>query len=107
MIANDCTLDSQPKSADYYQSSYVVLRKELNLKTLGLFAFTRAKLLSEISIPIFLKYLKVDQVCSFQSRLILRLQTQLYQHINSFIKQSVFVKETHISDHFYKSLYSA
>lgn len=107
MIANDCALDSQSKSADYYQSSYVVLTKELNLKTVSLFAFTRAKLLSKISTPIFLTYLKVDQVCSFQIRLILRLQTQLYQNVKSFIKQSVFVKERLVSDYFYKSLYSA
>jgi hypothetical protein len=35
------------------------------------------------------------------------LQRLLYQNINSFIKQSVFVNELITSNNLYKSLYSA
>ena len=106
MIANDCTVDYQSKSADYYQSSYVVLKKELDFRNLNLYAYHRAKFSEKSSFPILLTFLKLKKVCSNQAQIILRVRILLHQNINSFIKQSVFVNEI-ITSNNYKSLYSA
>jgi hypothetical protein len=107
VIANDCSLDSQSKSPDYYQSSYVILKRELDFRNLRLFSFNRLKLSEKISFSILLSFLGFKEVYSFQTQLLLKLCMHLHQNINSFIKQSVFVNETITSKHFGKSLYSA
>lgn len=107
MIANDGILDSQSKSADYYQSSFVIDKKELDLKTSRLYVFNQFKsgLRTSFSIPI--TFLEFKKVCSFQIQVIQKTQILLYQNLISFIKQSVFVNEIITSNNFYKSLYSA
>ncbi|PXY40234.1 hypothetical protein DMB65_14320 [Flavobacterium cheongpyeongense] len=107
LIANDGTLDSQAKSADYYQSSYVILKRELDFKNSRLYVLGRfiSRVQASFSIP--LPSLEFSDVCSFQIRILLKLRTLLYQHINSFIKQSVFLNELLTSNNLYKSLYSA
>ncbi|KLT69584.1 hypothetical protein AB674_11600 [Flavobacterium sp. ABG] len=107
VIATDCTLDSQSKSADYYQSSYVILRKELAVRNLRLYKFSQLKSIGKTSFPILLNFVPIKEASGFQTRVLLRLCTHLHQNINSFIKQSVFVNEINTSRHFDTSLYSA
>jgi len=106
LIANEGALDSQAKSADYYQSSFVILKRELDFKNSRLYVFGLiSRVQTSFSIPVLL--LEFSAVYSFQIRVLLKLRTLLYQHINSFIKQSVFVNELLTSNNLYKSLYSA
>ncbi|MEO7976946.1 hypothetical protein [Flavobacterium sp.] len=107
LIANDGTLDSQAKSADYYQSSYVILRRELDFKNSRVYVLGQftSRVQTTFSIPLL--SLGISVICGFQIRLILKLRTLLYQHINSFIRQSVFVNELLTSNNLYKSLYKA
>jgi len=107
LIANDGTLDSQAKSADYYQSSFVILKRELDFKNSRLYVFGQFILRIQTSFPIPLLLLGFSAVCSFQIPVLLKLRTLLYQKINSFIKKSVFVNELLTSNNLYKSLYSA
>lgn len=107
VIANDCTLDSQSKVADYYQSSYLVLRTEIDFRNIRLYKFAKARSFEEFSFPVLLAFLGLRTVFSFQTRIILKLCKLLYQNINSYIRQSVFINELIISSYFHKSLYSA
>jgi len=107
LIANDGTLDSQAKSADYYQSSFVALKIELDFKDSRLYVLGQLIPRVQVSFPIPLLLLGFSTVCSFQIRVLLKLRTLLYRYINSFIKQAVFVNELLTSNNLYKSLYSA
>ncbi|KUJ60613.1 hypothetical protein AR687_16410 [Flavobacteriaceae bacterium CRH] len=106
MIANDCTIDFQSKSADYYQSSYLITRRELNFGAFRLYKFNQSSL-SKTIFSIVLNYIDNKDVFSFQIRLVQNLQTLLFQNLSSFIKQSVFVNETINSSNFKTSLYTA
>lgn len=107
LIVNDGALDSQAKSADYYQSSFVILKRELDFKDSRLYVLGQfiSRVQTSFSIPVL--SLGFSVVCSFQISILLKLRTLLYQNINSFIKQSVFVNELVTSNNLYKSLYSA
>jgi hypothetical protein len=107
MIASDGTLDSQSKSADYYQSSFVVLRNELDFKSSRLYIFKSLKSAKKTSFFIPVIYLQLKSVFSFQIQILLKFQKLLYQNLTSFIDQSVFVNEVINSKHLYKSLYNA
>jgi hypothetical protein len=107
VIAGDGTLYSQSKSAEYYQSSFVVLRRELNLKNSRLYKFGQAVSSEKTRFSIVLNFLKVENVFTFQVKKLLKLQNLLYRELTSFIKQSVFINEIITSKDFAKSLYSA
>jgi hypothetical protein len=107
VIAGDGTLYSQSKSAEYYESSFVVLRRELNLKSSRLYKFGQAVSWNEIRFSIVLNFLKTENVFTFQINKLLKLQNLLYQNLTSFINQSVFINEIITSKDFAKSLYSA
>lgn len=107
VIAGDGTLYSQSKSAEYYQSSFVVLRRELDLKSSRLYKFGQAVCSSKIRFSIVLNFLKTENVFTFQIKKLLKLQNLLHQKLTSFINQSVFINEIINSKHFYKSLYNA
>jgi len=107
VIAGDGTLYSQSKSADYYQSSLVVSRKERELKSARLYKFGQVVSWNEISFSIVLNFIKTENVFTFQIEKLLKLQNLLYQKLTSFINQSVFVNEIITSKHFGKSLYNA
>lgn len=104
VIAGDGTLYSQSKSAEYYQSSFVVLRRELNLKSSRLYKFGQVVSWNEISVSIVLNFLKIETVFTFKIKKLLKLQNLLYQKLISFINQSGFINEIIISKHFGKSL---
>jgi hypothetical protein len=107
VIAGDGTLYSQSKSAEYYQSSFVVLRRELNLKNSRLYKFGQAVSSEKTRFSIVLNFLKTENVFTFQIKELLKLQNLLYQKLTSFINQSVFINEIITSKDFAKSLYSA
>ncbi len=107
VIAGDGALYSQSKSAEYYQSSLVVLRRELNLKSSRLYKFGQVVSCGKIRFSIVLNFLKTENVFTFQIKKLLKLQNLLHQKLISFIKQSVFINEIITSKHFNKSLYRA
>lgn len=107
MIASDATLVSQSKSADYYQSSYVILKTELDFKKARLYSFKRFVSQTNISFLVPLKFIQFAIVFSIQILVFLKTQIHLHQKINSFLKESVFVNEIITSNNYYKSLYIA
>ena len=107
VIASDGTLVSQSKSADYYQSSFVISRRELDAEKSRLYVFNQFVSRIKISFLIPVNYLEFKLVRTFQIQIIQKLQNLLYQNINSFIRQAVFINETITSNNLYKSLYSA
>ncbi|RED24633.1 hypothetical protein BD847_1366 [Flavobacterium cutihirudinis] len=107
VIAGDGTLYSQSKSAEYYESSFVVLRRELNLKSSRLYKFGQVVSRNETEFSIVLNFLKTKNVFTLQIKKLLKLQNLLHQKLTSFINQSVFINEIITSKHFGKSLYNA
>ncbi|MDQ8010916.1 MAG: hypothetical protein REI96_00605 [Flavobacterium nitrogenifigens] len=107
VIAGDGALYSQSKSAEYYQSSFVVLRKELELKSSRLYKFGQVVSWNEIRFSVVLNFLKTETVFTFQVKKLLKLQKLLYKKLTSFINQSVFINEIITSKYFDKSLYTA
>ncbi|CAI2765723.1 hypothetical protein [Flavobacterium collinsii] len=107
VIASDGTLVSPSKSADYYQSSFVILRRELDFSSSRLYKFAKSTSRTKTMFSIVLDYLSNKDVLSFQIRVIQDLQIFLFQKLSSFIKQSVFVNETIHSGNFKTSLYIA
>lgn len=103
----DGALYSQSKSAEYYQSSFVILRKESNLKSSRLYKFGQVVSFEKIRFSIVLDFLKTENVFTFQIKELFKLLNQLHQNLTSFINQSVFINEIIISKHFNKSLYNA
>ena len=107
MIANDGILVSQSKSAEYYQSSFVILRQEIDFRKSRLYVFNQVVSQVKIAFLIPINYLGFKKVRTLQIQIIHKLQTFLHQNINSFVRQSVFLNETITSNNLYKSLYSA
>jgi hypothetical protein len=104
VIANDVTLVSQSKSADYYQSSFVILKTELDFANSRLYKFVQSTSGTKTIFSIVLNFLNADAIFSFQIKTILQLQKSLYHNLISFIKQAVFVNEIITSGNFNKSL---
>jgi hypothetical protein len=107
LMVNDGALDSPSNSADYYQFSNVILRREWNYKRSKLYVFNQTNSSEKTSFPILLAYLKFQDIYSLQIRVLLKLQTLLYQEVSSFTIQHLFVNETIPSRNSYKSLYTA
>ncbi|MTH17025.1 hypothetical protein [Flavobacterium sp. LC2016-01] len=107
MIANDGILDSQSKSAEYYQVSQVAFGRKLDFKNARLYLFNQLK--SGIKTPFLIPvtYIQLKAVFSFQIHVVLKWQTLLHQQINSFVNQAVFANEIITSNNSYKSLYTA
>ncbi|WDF63197.1 hypothetical protein [Flavobacterium sp. KACC 22763] len=107
VIVGDGALYSKSESAEYYESSFVILRRESNLKSSRLYKFGQVVSWNQIRFSIVLSFLKIENVFTFQIKKLLKLQNFLHQKLTSFINQSVFINEIIISIHFSKSLYSA
>ncbi|MCR4032877.1 MULTISPECIES: hypothetical protein [Flavobacterium] len=107
VMAGDGVLYSQSSSPEYYQSSFVVSRKEKDLKNLRVYVFNQVKRSGKTLFPILLKYFRLKKVLSSQTQIVFQLHKNLHQNIISFINQSVFINEISISGNFKKSLYIA
>lgn len=106
-MAGDGTLYSQSKSAEYYQSSFGVSRRELDLKISRFYKFGQVVSWNQIRFSIVLNFLNVENVFTFQIKKLLKLLNLLHQELISFINQSVFINDIITSRHFSKSLYTA
>ncbi|QLC67159.1 hypothetical protein LPB248_12870 [Flavobacterium sp. LPB0248] len=107
VIAGDGALYSQSKSAEYYESSFVILRRESDLKSSRLYKFGQAVSWNEIRFSVVLNFLKTETIFTFQIKKLLRLQNIIHQKLTSFINQSIFINEIITSKYFDKSLYNA
>nr|WP_315231387.1 hypothetical protein [uncultured Flavobacterium sp.] len=107
LMVNDGALDSPSNSADYYQFSNVILRRELNHKGSKLYVFHQINSSEKTAFLFQLAYLQFQDVFSLQIPVLLKLQTQLYQKVCSFTSQYIFINEMITSRNSYKSLYTA
>ena len=107
LMVNDGALDSQSNSADYYQFSNVILRKELNDKRSKLYVFHQINSAEKTSFLFQLAFLQFQDSYSLQIPVLLKLQTLLYQKVKLFAMQHIFIKEMITSRNSYKSLYTA
>lgn len=103
----DGALDPRSNSADYYQFSNVILRRELNYKDSKSYVFNQTSSAEETSFLFQLVYLKLQDIYSLQIPVLLKLQTLLYQKVSSFASQYIFINETITSRNPCKSLYIA
>ena len=106
-MANDTSVHSHSNTAAYYQSSFVIAKKELKFRSAHLFVFNQIKVIAKISFSAFFSFLNFETVCSFQIRILQKSQKQLHQNLSSFINQFVFMNEIITSNNTYKSLYKA
>lgn len=107
MIANDGVLDFQSKSADYYQSSFVITKRELDFKAFRLYTYNPFTSRVKTLFSIVLNYLNDKDALNFQINVVFKFRKVLHQKISSFIKQSVFVNEIITSNNFKTGLYGA
>lgn len=104
VIAGDGTLYAPSKSAEYYQSSFVVVKAGSDLKSSRCYQFGQITSCVKSVFSIVLDFLSVENVLSFQNKIVFKLQQKLHQNLTSFIKQSVFVNEMMTSGNFRGSL---
>jgi len=107
LMVNDGTLDAPSNSADYYQFSNVILRRELNDKGSKLYVFHQINSAEKTSFLFQLAFLQFQDIFSLQIPVLLKLQTLLYQKVSSFASQYIFINETITCRNSYKSLYIA
>ena len=106
-MTGDGILYVRSNAPEYYQSSFVVSRKEIDLKNLRVYDFNQVKKIGKTLFPILLAYFRIKENLSFQTRIVFQLHKNLHQSISSFIKQSLFINEKITSSNFKKSLYTA
>ncbi|MDI5948903.1 hypothetical protein [Flavobacterium yafengii] len=107
LMVNDGALDSPSNSADYYQFSNVILRRELNSKDSKLYVFHQVNSAKKTAFLFQLAYLQFQDIFSLQIPVLLKSQTLLYQKVRSFASQYIFINEMITSRNSYKSLYTA
>lgn len=107
LMVNDGALDSQSNSADYYQFSNVILRRESNYKDSKLYVFNPINSAEKTSFLFQLAYLQFQDSYTLQIPVLLKLQTLLYQKVSLFVMQHIFKNEMIPSRISYKSLYTA
>ena len=107
LMVNDGALNSRSNSADYYQFSSVILRRESNYKDSKLYIFNQIDSAEKTSFPFPFAYFQFQDIFSLQIPVLLKLQTLLYQKVSLFAMQHIFINEMIPSRNPYKSLYTA
>lgn len=107
LVVNDCTLHSQTNSAAYYQFSNVILKTELNTKDSELYFFKEVNSSKITSFPILFLCLDIKDFINLQVKVLLKIQTLLYQEVSAMMSQNIFINELITSKNAYKSLYIA
>ena len=107
LMVNDDALNSPSNSADYYQFSNVILRRELNYKRSKLYMFHQVNSTEKTSFLFQLAYLRFQDCYNLQIPVLLKLQTLLYQKVSLFAMQHIFINEMITSRNSYTSLYIA
>ena len=106
-MVNDCILDSQSNSVDYYQVSSVKTRNEFRYAPSKSYLFNQINTSEKTSFPTLLAYLNFEDIYSLQIRVLLKLQTLLYQKVCSFATQYLLLNEIINSKNYYKAVYVA
>ena len=107
LMVNDGVLDTRSNSADYYQFSNVILRRELNSKASKLYVFNQINSSEKTAFLFQLAYIQFQDIFNLQIPVLLKLHTLLYQKISSFASQYIFINEMITSRNSYKILYIA
>ncbi|MDI1307248.1 MAG: hypothetical protein PSX42_20690 [bacterium] len=108
LMVNDGALNSQSNSADFYQFSNVIFRRESNYRGSKLYAFNQINSSEKTSSFVFqLAFLQFQDSYSLQIPVLQKLQTLLYQKVRSFAMQHIFINEMITSRDSYNSLYIA
>jgi cell division protein FtsB len=93
-------------SSDYYQSSKIVKRKNLNFKNTKYIVFNRKNSL-EYFLTFFLSCIHLKNAYQEQIQISLKLQKQLYQKIALLNKQNIFLIHKIITSNSTSTLYRA
>ena len=107
LMVNDGALDTPSHSADYYQFSNVILRRELNDKRSKLYVFHQINSAEKTAFLFQLAFLKFLDSYNLQIPVLLKLHTMLYQKVSLFAMQHIFINEMITSRNSYTSLYTA
>ncbi len=107
LMVNDGTLDAPSNSADYYQFSNVILRRELNDKRSKLYVFHQLISAEKTAFLFQLAFLQFQDSYSLQIPVLLKLHMLLYQKVSLFAMQHIFINEMITSRNSYKILYTA
>jgi hypothetical protein len=94
LMVNDGVLDSPSNSVAYYHYSNSSLQRELNTNNLKLYQFNQVNSPKNTFFSIPLKQLQFHAFYSLKIRILLKLQTLLYQKIISFKTQYPFINKT-------------
>lgn len=105
-MVNDGILHSQSNSAAYYQVSYVTTKNECS-QTAKLYRFHQINTSEKIGLPILFTHLKLHDVYSIQTRILLKLQITLYQNISATKELHTFLIKIITSGNHYANLYIA
>ena len=92
----ECSISSQFNSTNYHQVLKVNTRKELSPKQSELYVYGR-KLFSEKTLIVLNSNRNLRDAYSTQIQTTLKVQSELYQTINSMIVQHVFLNKTDTS----------
>nr|WP_315149677.1 hypothetical protein [uncultured Flavobacterium sp.] len=106
LMVNDGTILSKSNSAAYYQVSYVKTRNEFS-QTAKSYRFHQINASERIALPLLFAHLKLQDVFSIQTRILLKLQIVLYQNISTMKAQHTFLSKTITSSNYYSNLYVA
>lgn len=96
LTVNECSISSQFNSANYHQVSHVNTKNELSHKHSESYIYGRKLLSGKIFVALN-PYRSLRDVYSTQIQAILKLQTELYQTINSMIVHHVFLNKINTS----------
>jgi hypothetical protein len=89
-MVNDGILDSQSNSAEYYQVSYVKNRNEFSQKNFKLYQIHSSEKTASL---ILFACLKLQDVYTLQTRVLLKLRIALYQNISILKAQHTFLSK--------------
>lgn len=91
-MVNDGILDSQSNSAAYYHVSYVKTVNEFS-QTTKLYRFHQINASEKIGLPILFAHLKLHDVYSIQTRILLKLQIALHQNLSATKELHTFLSK--------------
>jgi hypothetical protein len=105
-MVNDGTILSKSNSAAYYQVSYVKTRNEFS-PTAKLYRFHQINSSEKIGLPILFAHLKLQDVHSIQTRVLIKLRDAVYQNISATKELHTFLSKIITSSNHYSDLYIA
>ncbi len=106
LTVNDGILYSQSNSAEYYQFSNVIFSSETTTKGSKVYVFNPVSS-QKTSFPVLLTFLEFKEISTLQIRVLLKIQTLLYQKVRSNTALYIFINEIITSRNYFESLYIA